>query len=194
MYDVKSGQEDLRVERSEFSPVLSRAAFVSRYKFFELKRMHLIPFVAGFGAVTAFVCSFANGTTAFEHFGMDKGTFLLSLSPCVTLKTFQSTVLNRHANERKIESMSVYQKQISGLEYEKRDIYAEQNEDPKSEGHTWDEIRKERRRGKQQRSSSAGRKKRRGSFGGYSLFYFCCAFLFIFFICFIFVLPYNVKL
>jgi len=41
-------------------------------------RMHLIPFVAGFGAVFAFVCSFANGTTAFEHFGMDKGTFVLS--------------------------------------------------------------------------------------------------------------------
>ena len=62
-----------------------------RYKFFGVKRMHLIPFVAGFGAVTAFVCSFANGTTAFEHFGMDKGTFLLSLSlPCVTLKTFQT--------------------------------------------------------------------------------------------------------
>ena len=59
-------------------------------------------------------------------------------------------MLNRHANERKIESMSVYQKQISGLEYEKRDIYAEQNEDPKSEGLTWDEIRKDRRRGKQQ--------------------------------------------
>ena len=74
-------------------------------------------------------------------------------------------MLNRHANERKIESMSVYQKQISGLEYEKRDIYAEQNEDPKSEGRTWDEIRKERRRGKQQQN--AGRKKRgrmRGAF------------------------------
>ena len=40
--------------------------------------------------------------------------------------------------------MSAYQKQISGLEYEKRDIYAEQNE--KSEGRTWEDIREEKRR------------------------------------------------
>ena len=51
-----------------------------RYKLFGVNQKHLIPFIAGFGAVSAFVCSFAYGTTAFEHFGMDKGTFLLSRS------------------------------------------------------------------------------------------------------------------
>jgi hypothetical protein len=49
---------------------------------FGINRKHLIPFIAGFGAISAFVGSFAYGTTAFEHFGMDKGTnlvFFLSL-------------------------------------------------------------------------------------------------------------------